>query len=172
MSCSNDDWGESPAHEPAHEHETETPDAHALALRLLIRREHASGELARKLQQRGVSREQAHEALAELAEQGWQSDTRFAAQFARDHAARGDGPLKIRAAMQQRGVSASLIDEALRELDVNWLAAASAARGKRFGADLPQDAAESMRQQRFLMTRGFEASDARTAVRTSDFEQD
>lgn len=163
-----DDWGDS----PAHEHDTETPDAHEIALRLLTRREHASGELARKLQQRGVSREQAHEALAALHEQGWQSDKRFAEQFARDHAARGDGPLKIRAAMQQRGVSASLIDEALRELEVDWLASAGAARCKRFGVELPQDAADSMRQQRFLLTRGFSASDARSAVRSRNVEPD
>jgi regulatory protein len=162
----HDDWGDAPAASST------VPDAHDLALRLLTRREHASGELARKLQQRGVSREQAQEALAALNEQGWQSDTRFAEQFARDHAARGDGPLKIRAALQQRGVKAALIDEALRALEVDWLAAACAARGKRFGDELPQNAADSMRQQRFLMTRGFNASDARAAVRTRHFEQD
>ena len=157
------EWGDESELKP----ET-TLDAHDMALRLLTRREHASGELARKLQQRGVSREQAHEAIAELAEQGWQSDARFAEQFARDHAARGDGPLKIRAAMQSRGVHERMIAEALNTLDVDWLQNACAARIKRFGSDIPTDAAEQARQQRFLMTRGFSASDARNAVRSDN----
>jgi len=82
--------------------------------------------------------------------------------------ARGDGLMKIRAAMQQRGVSASLIDDVLRELGVDWLDSARVLRSKRFGAELPQNVVESLRQQRFLMTRGFAASDARMAVRSND----
>ena len=143
-------------------------NAHELALRLLTRREHGSGELVRKLQQRGILREQAQEALAALSEQGWQSDARFAEQFARDHAARGDGPLKIRAALQQRGVRESEINTALRELDVDWLASAREVRRKRFGACVPQTPAENMRQQRYLMTRGFDGSVARQALRHAD----
>jgi len=158
-------WGDVP--EPELKLET-TLDAHEIALRLLTRREHGSGELARKLQQRGVSREQAHEAIAELAEQGWQSDARFAEQFARDHAARGDGPMKIRAAMQSRGVQEAAVASAMQALDVDWTACAREARRKRFGTDVPQDAAGQARQQRFLMTRGFAASDARMAVRSND----
>ena len=162
-------WGDAP--EPELRLET-TLDSHDMALRLLTRREHGADELARKLQQRGVSREKAQETLATLAEQGWQSDARFAEQFARDHAARGDGPMKIRAAMQSRGVPEHLIAEALKTLDVDWLANACAARVKRFGTDVPLSTAEQARQQRFLMTRGFSASDARTAVRKNDFNQD
>ncbi len=170
----DDGWGDAPEREygPEHEQAHKVPDARDMALRLLSRREHGAGELARKLQQRGVSREQAVETIAELAEQGWQSDTRFAEQFARDHAARGDGLLKIRAALQSRGVPEQLIAEALKTLDVDWLLSACVARSKRFGTDIPTDGAEQARQQRFLMTRGFSASDARTAVRTNDLNQD
>ena len=152
--------------------EPASPDPHELALGLLTRREHGSGELARKLQQRGVPREQARAVIAELGEQGWQSDARFAEQFARDHAARGDGPLKIRAAMQSRGVSEAHIATSLRELAQGWQAKASGARRKRFGDDLPSSAAEQMRQQRFLLTRGFTPSDARAALRENIFEPD
>jgi regulatory protein len=162
----DDGWGEPLGHVP--EPEADAPNAHDMALRLLTRREHGAGELARKLRQRGVSREQAQETVAELAEQGWQSDARFAEQFACDHAARGDGPLKIRAAMQSRGVHESAVTEAIQALDVDWTAYARGARRKRFGTDLPLDAAEQARQQRFLMTRGFAASDARMAVRSND----
>ncbi|MEW6445013.1 MAG: regulatory protein RecX [Pseudomonadota bacterium] len=148
------------------------PDARELALRLLTRREHGAGELARKLQQRGVSRDEAREAIAEMAEQGWQSDERFAAQFAADHAARGDGPLKIRAALQARGVNDGVLTQALDALGADWLALACKVRCKRFGADLPGTAEDRARQIRFLMTRGFSTSVARTAVRSTDFQED
>ena len=162
----NDDWGD--AFVSPHDQDVAAPNANDIALRLLTRREHGAGELVRKLTQRGVSREQAQEAIAELAEQGWQSDARFAEQFARDHAARGDGPMKIRAAMQQRGVQDAAIKKAMQALDVDWTACAREARRKRFGEDVPQDAAGQARQQRFLLTRGFAASDARMAIRSND----
>ncbi|MEW5838241.1 MAG: regulatory protein RecX [Pseudomonadota bacterium] len=146
--------------------------AHELALRLLARREHACGELTRKLQQRGVAREQAAETIAELSAQGWQSDARFAEQFAQDHAARGDGPLKIRAALQARGVAETVIAETLRELGVDWLASACTARRKRFGDELPCGAAEQMRQQRFLLARGFTSQHARAALRANSLNDD
>ena len=148
------------------------PDARALALRLLTRREHGAGELQRKLEQRGVDRAEAREAIAEMAEQGWQSDERFAEQFAADHAARGDGPLKIRAALQARGVKDGAVSQALDRLDVDWLDLARRARRKRFGQDLPKAADEQAKQIRFLMTRGFSSSVARTAVRFTDSQED
>lgn len=150
----------------------EQPDARGLALRLLTRREHGAGELQRKLEQRGVERNEAREAIAEMAEQGWQSDERFAEQFAADHAARGDGPLKIRAALQARGVKEGAIVQALEALEVNWLAQARQVRRKRFGDDLPSAADAQAKQIRFLMTRGFSASVARTAVRSHDSQDD
>ncbi|MEW6766027.1 MAG: regulatory protein RecX [Pseudomonadota bacterium] len=148
------------------------PDARELALRLLTRREHGAGELVRKLQQRGVPRAEAQEAIAEMAEQGWQSDERFAAQFAADHAARGDGPLKIRAALQARGVYDGPIAQALDELDADWLDLARQAHRKRFGTAVPKTPDDQARQIRFLMTRGFPASIARQVVRSHDFNQD
>lgn|GEM_PF-333352 len=148
------------------------PDARELALRLLTRREHGAGELARKLQQRGVPRDEAQETIAEMAEQGWQSDERFAAQFAADHAARGDGPLKIRAALQARGVKEGSIAQALDELDADWLELARQAYRKRFGASASKSPDEQARQTRFLMTRGFPASIARQVVRAHDSNQD
>lgn len=140
------------------------PDAEALALGLLTRREHGAGELARKLVQRGVERQQARTLIETLAAQGWQSDQRFAEQFVADHAARGDGPLKIRSALQARGVGAAEIAQALNAVSVDWLLVACAARSKRFGDAAPEDAAARARQLRFLQTRGFTAETARRAL--------
>lgn len=152
--------------------EDDGPDAREVALRLLTRREHGAGELQRKLEQRGVDRAEAREAVAELAGQGWQSDERFAEQFASDHAARGDGPMKIRAAMQARGVRDGAIAHALDLLEVNWLAQARQVRRKKFGDELPATADAQSKQMRFLMNRGFSSSVARTAVRSNDSQDD
>lgn len=123
----------------------------------------------RKLEQRGVAREAAREAVLELGEAGWQSDARYAQEFASAHAARGDGPLKIRAALQARGVGEGEIQAALAGLEVDWLAQARQVRAKRFGVALPVDPADQARQLRFLQTRGFPPALARQAVRSNDF---
>ncbi|MGE4359925.1 MAG: regulatory protein RecX [Lysobacteraceae bacterium] len=148
------------------------PDAREAALRLLTRREHAAAELVRKLQQRGIARDAAREAVTELHEAGWQSDARYASEFASAHAAHGDGPLKIRAALQARGVREDEVEEALAGVEVDWLAQARHARAKRFGATLPTLPAEQARQMRFLLARGFSSSVARRAVRCNDFQED
>src|SRR5690606_41972184 len=48
------------------------------ALSLLVRREHSRPELTRKLLARGVAEADAAEAVARMAEAGWQDDQRFA----------------------------------------------------------------------------------------------
>lgn len=148
------------------------PDAREAALRLLTRREHAAAELVRKLEQRGIARDEAREAVAEMRAAGWQSDARYASEFASAHAARGDGPLKIRAALQARGVGEGEVEAALAGLEVDWLARARQARAKRFGASLPSAPADQARQMRFLQTRGFPSSIARRAVRSADSYED
>jgi len=148
------------------------PEAREVALRLLARREHAAAELVRKLEQRGIARDQACAAVAELREAGWQSDARYASEFVSAHAARGDGPLKIRAALQARGVRNGEVEEALAGLEIDWLACARQVRAKRFGAALPTTPADQARQMRFLLTRGFSSSIARQAVRSTDFQED
>ncbi|MEF3193333.1 MAG: recombination regulator RecX [Halothiobacillaceae bacterium] len=148
------------------------PDAREVALRLLTRREYAAAELVRRLTQRGIALDVAREAVAELREAGWQSDARYAFEFASAHAARGDGPLKIRAALQARGVREGELEEALADLKVDWLARARQVRAKRFGATLPSAPADQARQIRFLQMRGFPSSIARQAVRSDDSYED
>ncbi|MDM7323285.1 MAG: regulatory protein RecX [Gammaproteobacteria bacterium] len=148
------------------------PKARDIALRLLTRREHAAAELVRKLEQRGLARDKAREVVAELREAGWQSDVRYASEFASAHAARGDGPLKIRAALQARGVGEREIGEALASLEVDWLAQARQVRAKRFGVTLPSAPADQARQLRFLQTRGFPPAIARQAVGSTDSYED
>lgn len=142
--------------------------ARDLALRLLGRREYAASELLWKLKQRGLAHELAAKVVRELGEAGWQSDIRFAREYAAVHVARGEGPLKIRTALQAKDVAESTIEAALAEFEQDWLALACRLRAKRFGPRPPAEADEQARQMRFLLSRGFPFALARQAVRRHD----
>jgi regulatory protein len=79
-------------------------------------------------------------------------------------AARGEGPIKIRYALRERGVERTLIDEALSGGERDWLELVERARAKRFGAARPADFRERARQARFLERRGFAAEHIRRAL--------
>ncbi len=125
------------------------------AIRLLARREHSTVELRQKLTQRGFPAELIAEFLQKLADQGLQSDLRFAESYSHARAGKGYGPLRITAELQQRGVAAELIEQGLAKAAKDWLQQASQQRIKRFGRQLPKDLQERARQMRFLQYRGF-----------------
>jgi regulatory protein len=131
---------------------------------ILARREHAAGELTRKLVERGFAQEEVVPVLEALARDGWQSDERFALAHAEIRVQRGVGPLRIREELRQRGVDSAVAGAALESLGVDWGELAAAARRKRFGEAPPADRAERARQQRFLAGRGFEAEHCRRAT--------
>ena len=132
-------------------------------MRLLGQREHSAMELERKLGMRGIEAQAIRAVLADLGTDGLQSDTRYAESFVRGRISRGKGPVRIRVELDQRGVDAVLIEEALREADADWTGLARSARRKRFG-DSPADYAERARQARFLSSRGFSAEQVRGAL--------
>lgn len=123
----------------------------ARAVDLLSRREYSRRELERRLAPHAESAEALAAVLDELAERNWQSDARFAEQFA-EARARKYGTRRVRMEMRERGVDAGLIDEALSGHDD--FPAALAQWQKKFG-QLPQSPEEKARQIRFLATRGF-----------------
>ena len=127
-------------------------------MRLLARREHAAGELASKLVRRGFERAAADAEIARLAREGLQSDERFAELFVEQRAARGDGPLKIRAALDERGVASERSDAALAPYDDEWSSRAREALQGRFGGEAPASRRERARRARFLQSRGFPGS--------------
>ena len=133
-------------------------------MRLLARREHSTRELQGKLSSRGYARSEISQVLEQLAGRDLLSDRRFTEAFLRSRLERGQGPLKIRAQLAERGVSASLIDAALEAADVDWDQRAAAARCRRFGAAPPEDRAGMARQARFLRGRGFSEGQVARAV--------
>ncbi|WP_445156740.1 regulatory protein RecX [Halomonas sp. E14] len=137
------------------------------AIRLLARRDYARGELCERLVAKGHPMEAVAACLDELAEQGLQSDARFAALFLRSRVARGQGPLKIRVELERRGVDRDLIAatlaEAEREGEVDWFALAAETLARRFSHP-DVSPRERARRERFLVSRGFSFDHLRHAL--------
>ncbi|GAB2780093.1 recombination regulator RecX [Halomonas shantousis] len=133
------------------------------AIRLLGRREYSRAELMTRLRARGHESVAINEALDALAEQGLQSDTRFAEVFVRSRIMRGQGPVKIRAELGARGIDSSLIAMSLEAVEVDWQQLACETLARRF--DGPgQGPRERARRERFLAGRGFDFSQVRYAL--------
>ncbi|MGM0784906.1 MAG: regulatory protein RecX [Pseudomonadota bacterium] len=137
------------------------------AIRLLARREYARAELASRLTAKGHVAQAVTECLDALAEEGLQSDARFAESFARSRVLRGQGPLKIRVELERRGIDRECLRATLEALEesgeLDGLALACTALAKRFAGpgDTPRERA---RRERFLAGRGFDAEQARHAL--------
>ncbi|HEX8100143.1 MAG TPA: regulatory protein RecX [Actinomycetota bacterium] len=86
------------------------------ALRLLSVRSRSRAELRSRLLQAGFERPEIEETLTDLEAVGLIDDERFAREFVRDRVAtRLAGRRVIRTALQQKGVAADVLDEALEE---------------------------------------------------------
>jgi regulatory protein len=138
--------------------------ARGRALRLLARREHAARELQYKLEQRGIERHDAADAVRAMTEAGWQSDARYVESFIRNRITQGYGPLRIEAELEASGVASTLIRETLAAVDVDWQQLAVEVWSRKFGA-APRGAAEWQKQYRHLAGRGFEAGQIRAALK-------
>lgn len=138
---------------------------------LLARREYSRKALQRKLDARGGDPESTGRVLDRLADQGWQSDTRFAEAFARTRAQAGYGPLRIRAELVQQAVPEAQIELALQACETDWRQSAAAqVRGRsRFGT--ATGPAGWRKAVEFLMRRGFSRDDAYAAARGADSQE-
>jgi len=134
------------------------------ALDLLARREHSRLELTRKLAAREFPPEIVAATLDQLEQSGALAEARFTETFIRSRLAKGQGPMRIRAELAQRGVADAEAELRLRGADVDWVALARAARQKRFGGTPPSSYPERARQARFLEYRGFNSSQVRAAL--------
>ncbi len=125
------------------------------ALGLLTRREHSRQELVRKLAARGVEPVQAEAAVTKLAEDGWQSDDRFAELLVRSRTAKGYGPLRIRAELATHGLDREAIAAALQAFEGDWTETARDLVRRRFGPGSPDDQSWRRKVADFLFRRGF-----------------
>jgi regulatory protein len=144
----------------------------AAAVRLLARREHSVEELRRKLERKGYPPGLIEPVVQKLVGKRLVSDERFTTNFVHHHARRGQGPVRIRAALRQQGISDSQVEEALQSAEVDWVQLAREVRRRKFGASTPRSLGERAKQARFLQYRGFDAEQLRSALREESGEGD
>ena len=125
----------------------------ARALSYLARREHSRTELARKLTRYAPNPAEVDLVLDQLQSQRLLSDARFAGMVARTRGARF-GMARVRYELKTHGLEDTLVRETVAELRASELSRARALWSRRFGTPAA-DAAERLRQMRFLAGRGF-----------------
>ena len=122
---------------------------YAVALKMLIRREHSQLELSNKLQLKDFDNTDIKHSINLLIEQKYQSDERFSEAFILMRYNQGKGPVIISSELKKRGIESfdlSIFD---------WFELAKEVREKKFGQNLPSDYKTQSKQKRFLKSRGF-----------------
>ena len=122
---------------------------YSAALKMLMRREHSKLELFNKLKLKGYDDEIIDSAIAQLTEQNYQSDERFAEAFILMRFNQGKGPVRIASELKLRGISSFSLS------DFDWFKSAKEIRKKKFGDLASSDFKEQAKQKRFLQSRGF-----------------
>jgi len=124
-------------------------------LQYLIRREHSQRELLKKVSEKGYPKSLVLMIIEELAEQGLQSDSRFAESYARSRVHKGVGPLRIKAELQQRGAAGQPFNMAVEDIIGSWYELLQQVYDKKY-AGIPYSAPkEQLKRCRFLQQRGF-----------------
>ena len=137
--------------------------ARAAALDALARRDHASEDLRRKLLDKGYDPTVVADVIERLCGEKLVDDRRFLESFIIYHAARGQGPHRVRAELRKSGLQGEIVEQGLTAYG-DWIADLRKARQKKFGAQLPTHYADKQRQARFLSYRGFTGAQIRLAL--------
>ncbi len=126
-----------------------------ICFRLLTRREHSYKELIEKLAVKGFDRFESQAIVDVLAEQGWQSDQRFAESYTRYRIKKGFGPIKICFELQQRGIVNFDLDSTLYDLADDWNEIIESVYLKKYSDEKLLLKKEWLKRNRFLQQRGF-----------------
>jgi len=137
--------------------------ARVAALDALARRDYASEDLRRKLLEKGYDAAVVAPLLDVLRAEKLLDDRRYTENFVAYHAARGQGPLRVRADLRRHGLEGPLVEECLGTFP-DWIVHLRKAQQKKFGAKPPSNYADKQRQVRFLGYRGFTSAQIRTAL--------
>ncbi|MRX26928.1 recombination regulator RecX [Kangiella sp. HZ709] len=127
-----------------------------IAMDLLARREHSRRELINKLKIRGFEGEEVEAYLDRLAENGLQSDQRFAESYVRMRSGSGYGQRRISQELQQKGIAESKISQIYEELELDWYQIALEIWQKKYNQLPGSDLKLKAKQSRFLQYRGFD----------------
>ena len=124
----------------------------AKAMKLLARRDHSVNELIYKLKPFYPSGE-VNAVISRCLDENWLNDSRFAESYIRSRSGCGYGARRIAMELQQKGIASDVIQQALKEVAVDWHALLLRLLERR--QPLPADPSERIRLQNMLLRRGF-----------------
>ncbi len=135
---------------------TDPAAARSFALQLLARRDHCKAELALKLVRQGFDRDLAARTVQALEAEQLVNDSRYVENFVSYQSSQGFGPNRIGYKLRAPSLELdpALIERALADESV-WVKRAAEVRAKKFGAPLPTDYRDKVKQAYFLQHRGF-----------------
>ncbi|OUS13624.1 hypothetical protein A9Q89_02455 [Gammaproteobacteria bacterium 53_120_T64] len=131
-------------------------------MNILARREHSRKEVGDKLHKKLCpDSELLNTVLDQLVADDLLSDQRFSEAFVRWRVGKGQGPIRIRAELRERGVDGDVV---LRQSEVDWFVLAQEVAHKRFGELPAVDIKQRAKRMRFLQYRGFNGEQIRAAL--------
>jgi regulatory protein len=119
--------------------------------------------LRRKLLDKGYDDDILAAVIERLIAEHLIDDRRYVDNFVVYHAARGQGPLRLRMQLRQMGLTGDIVESALANFP-EWSLKIQEARRKKFGAAVPSDHAARQRQAKFLSYRGYTGAQIRAAL--------
>jgi regulatory protein len=137
-------------------------EVEAACLRYLARREYSAAELRWKLAAKGFPDTVITQVLSDLAQKGFQSDSRFAENYARSRAEKGYGAYRIQQELKQRGIE-NEEQSVVGEWD--WDVLIEKVHAKKYGDSMPTSLAERASRENFLRRRGFGSDQIRQLFR-------
>jgi regulatory protein len=137
--------------------------ARVAALNALARRDYSSEDLRLKLIEKGYDASVVLPLLDALHGEKLLDDRRYLENFVAYHAARGQGPLRIRVDLRRHGLQGPLVEKYL-DAYPDWITLLEKARLKKFGAKPARNYADRRLQARFLGYRGFTSAQIRMAL--------
>ena len=133
------------------------------ALDALARRDLAAEDLRRKLLEKGYDGGVVALVLDALRAEKLVDDRRYVENFVAYHASRGQGPIRIRLNLRQKGLEGALVEDCL-DAYADWMLQLKEVQRKKFGPGRPASYADKQRQSRFLNYRGFTSAQIRSAL--------
>ncbi|WP_299020614.1 recombination regulator RecX [uncultured Photobacterium sp.] len=138
------------------------------AVGYLSRRDHAEKELCQKLKGRGYSEQDVAAAIAYCQDYNWLDDARYASMMVRNGVGKGWGALRIKQEMKMKGVHATVISQAMDEVEVDWFEHARDVAQRKFGNSEMDTPKEKARRFRFMQYRGFDFEQIQYALNAED----
>jgi regulatory protein len=119
--------------------------------------------LRRKLLDKGYDASVVEPVLEALRAEKLLDDRRYMESFVAYHAARGQGPLRVRAELKSHGIAGTDVEDYLSAYP-DWILHLLQASKKKFGAGPPTNYADRQRRARFLGYRGYTSAQIRVAL--------